>query len=54
MARPRRVPEGSVEIIILRDGVYPFEDVRKDKGEAVMVDPATAETLIGNGHARRA
>jgi hypothetical protein len=54
MARPRRVPLGDVEVVILRDGVYPFEDVRKDKGDTVTVDAATAEILIGNGHARRA
>ena len=45
---------GTVQMIALRDGVFPFEDIRKDKGDEFVASPEVAAILIGNGHARKA
>jgi hypothetical protein len=49
--RPRKVPDGDVEIEITRDGVW--TDIRHAKGERVTIPADLAETIIANGHAKR-
>lgn len=53
MARPRKVPEGAVEIEVLRDGVFVGEDECKDKGERATCPADIAEILCERGHAKR-
>lgn len=42
-----------VEIRILRDGVFPWDDDRRTTGDVVGVTKEVAELLIGRGHAER-
>lgn len=43
----------SVQIEILRDGVFVAEDVRCDKGSKPNVPASIADDIVKNGHARR-
>lgn len=43
-----------VKIKMLRDGVFPFADVRKDKGDVVEVAAEAAKDMIANGLAAKA
>lgn len=43
----------SVQIEILRDGVFVAEDQPCNKGDVETVPAAIAETLVKNGHAKR-
>lgn len=43
---------GTVQLLILADGVFPFADIRKDKGDECVASPEVAAILIGNGHAK--
>lgn len=52
MGRPRKVPEGDIEIEVLRDGVFIAEDVRADKGDKVTVPAEMAEALKAYGFAQ--
>lgn len=52
MARPRKAPEGTVGIEVLRDGVFVAEDVCKNKGERADCSAEIAELLIERGHAK--
>lgn len=52
MPRPKKEADSSVSVEILRDGVFPFDDVRKDKGERATVPPHIAKILIERGHAK--
>ena len=45
---------GTVKLLILRDGVFPFEDIRKDKGDECVATEEVAAILIERGHAKRA
>lgn len=42
----------TVEITVLRDGVFIADDVRKDKGERGHASPDVAKLLIERGHAK--
>lgn len=53
MARPRKTPEGQVQVRILADGVFIADDQCCDKGDTAMVEPGIADNLIENGHAER-
>lgn len=45
-------PKGTIDLRILKDGVFPFEDQRHDKGDRVLnVPEAVASKLIEAGHA---
>ena len=49
----QNAPKGTIDLMILSDGVFPFEDVRRDKGErALNVPEASAKLLIEAGHAK--
>jgi len=49
----QNAPKGTIDLRILRDGVFPFEDVRKDEGETVLnVPEEIAHKLIEAGHAK--
>ena len=52
MGRPRKAPEGKVEIEVLRDGVFIAEDVRADKGDKVTVSAEIAEVLKAHDFAK--
>lgn len=52
MGRPRKAPEGEVQIEVLRDGVFIAEDVRADKGDKVTVSAEIAEVLKAHGFAK--
>ena len=47
-------PKKLIELVILRDGVFVAEDVRKDKGETAKASPDIAQLLIERGHAKPA
>lgn len=42
-----------VKIEILKDGVFPMEDVRKDKGDTAEVSSEVAKALEESGHVKR-
>lgn len=52
MGRPRKAPEGEVQIEVLRDGVFIAEDVRADKGDKITVSAEIAEVLKAYGFAK--
>lgn len=52
MGRPRKAPEGEVQIEVLRDGVFIADDVRADKGDKVTVSAEIAEALKAYGFAK--
>lgn len=52
MARPRKTPEGAVQVEVLRDGVFLAEDVRSDRGSRVMVPADLALKMEGAGLVR--
>lgn len=44
---------GTVRLVVLQDGVFPFADIRKDKGDECVASEEVAALLIERGHARR-
>ena len=44
---------GTVRLVVLRDGVFPFSDIRKDTGDECVASEEVAALLIERGHARR-
>lgn len=49
----QNAPKGTIDLRILRDGVFPFEGVCKNNGEtALNVPEADAKVLIERGHAK--
>jgi len=52
MGRPRKVPEGDMIVVIIKDGVFIADDVRREKGAVEAVPAVIAEALIGSGHAK--
>ncbi|MGL5734117.1 MAG: hypothetical protein ACRCYS_04545 [Beijerinckiaceae bacterium] len=52
MGRPRKGPEGAVEIEVLRDGVFVAEDIPANKGDKVTVPAEIAEALKAHGFAK--
>jgi hypothetical protein len=49
----QNAPKGTIDLRILRDGVFPSEDARKDEGDiALNVPEQDAKRLIEAGHAK--
>ncbi len=44
---------GTVKLRILRDGVFPFADIRRDTGDECVATEEVAKLLIERGHAKR-
>lgn len=49
----QNAPKGTIDLRILRDGVFPFTDVRMDNSDiALNVPDIDAKKLIEAGHAK--
>jgi hypothetical protein len=50
---PAALVSSAMDVRILRDGVFPTEDRRANKGEIVCCNADVARTMIGRGDAER-